>query len=146
MHKNLGSGGVTTTDTLGLGVARVAIDRSTNEAIITEAGSDQFPVLGLGTGVTRALLPAGDGPQGIAIDPLTHKGVIVNTANNELTRVNLNPAVPTTSSFQIGSQSAQGPVNVVWDPGTGTALIGVLINSGSTSAIVVGGVTPAQIP
>jgi hypothetical protein len=142
----LGTGGVSTTYALGLGVARVAIDQSRNEAVITEPGSDKFRVLNLATGLTRSLLQAGDGPQGVAVDPLTHKAVIVNTANNELTRVDLNPAVPATSSFQIGSQSAQGPVNVVWDPATGTVLSGVLINSGSTSAIVVGGLTPARIP
>jgi len=129
---------------IGNGPAAIDVNPGTHEAVVALSGDNTIKVVNLATGVIRATLTAGSYPAGVAVDAGSNRAVVTNIINSELTAINLTPSVPSITRFQLAF-GAQNPTDIAWDPASGQAITGTLINQ-NNYAIVIGGLTPGVIP
>jgi hypothetical protein len=127
------------------GPSGIAVNSTTHEAVVGATGDNTIHVVTLpGSGGIRASLASGVNPSGVAVDSGSNRALVANINNNEITGINLNPSVPSVTRFQL-SFAAQNPSDIAWDPASGRVLAGTLIGQ-TNYAIVIGGLTPSQLP
>jgi DNA-binding beta-propeller fold protein YncE len=138
-------GAVSATIQIGNTPSQVAVNPTTHEAVVALSGDNTIQIVNLTTGAIRSTIPAGVNPSGVVVDPGSNRALVANINNNEITAINLTPATPSITRFQLSTAAAQNPTDIVWDPASGQVLAATLIGQ-VNYAIVIGGLTPTQVP
>jgi YVTN family beta-propeller protein len=124
--------------TVGVGTqpSAVAVDASTDTAVVVNTGGNSISLVNLsscsaGSCPAATTVPVGNKPTGVAVDPLRHLAIIVNQGDNTLSLVDLTGANPTQT---VALPAGYVPVSVGENPLTGHALVA---NQNTNTATVV---------